>query len=372
MIPAHVWADDLTGAAEVADLLALRTGRTVVLSLDGAPGPAGAIVVHDLDLRHSSRADAHAVITARLARIAPSERVFVKLDSQLHGPVAGYLAAMVDGGRRTLLSAANPALGRVTNGGVHRVSGPDGASTRLGDLLAGVRHRVVDRDTLVPFGPAPAVLAADATDQRDLDALARIAVDHGLDLAGGAALLAALLEGGHLPPAPAAGASNRPGTDRACLVAVVGSSEPAARAQLDAVRRRADVFTLDVSPGRVPAAIAAADAALATSRDVVLARSAAGGAEDLAALANAAAAVLADRDPAATSTLLTGGHTARLVLDRLGVRTLTAVPDRPGAVVRLRAPSGLTIFTKPGSYGGTHALADLLDSRPPASHQELR
>lgn len=367
MIPTHVWADDLTGAAEVADLLAARTGRTVTLALARDPAPAirdGQIVVHDLDLRHSSDAEARAVVAEQLARIAPTDRVFLKLDSQLHGPVAGCLAAMLDGGRTTLLSAANPALGRVTDGGIHRVVGPDGVTTTsLTDLLTAVPHRVVGRASAVSTGSTPEILAVDALDEGDLDALASAAVEHGLDVAGAAALMAALLGPIHADPAPAP----RPGGR---LVAVIGSTEAAARAQIAAAADHPAVEVVAVAPGHIGEAVAAADEARQRRRDVVLAR--VDGPTGLAALADAAADVIGGCDPDRTTVLLTGGHTARLVLDRLGVRSLTAVPDRPGAMVRLRAPSGLTVFTKPGSYGGPDAVLALLDTSRTSPDEEFR
>jgi uncharacterized protein YgbK (DUF1537 family) len=360
MTPDHVWADDLTGAAEVADLLARRAGRPVVLSLDGGAPPAGSVVVHDLELRHATDAEARAAITARLAQVAPGERVFLKVDSQLHGPVAGYLAAMVDGGRRTLLSAANPALGRTTEHGVHQVVGAEGVtSTSIPELLGDVPHRVVDRSSLLPLGQATAVLAADAADEGDLDALAALAVAHGLDLAGGAALLAALLGQPTGPPAQLPPAGHR-------LVAVVGSTEAAACAQVAAVRERDRVEVIEAAP----ATAAAAAAAIERGKHVVLVRSE--GPETLGALAAVAAELVAALPPPEVSVLLTGGHTARLVLDRLGICVLTVVPDRPGAVVRLRAPSGLTVFTKPGSYGGPDAIAGLIDTLHRVTDEELR
>ncbi|GAB2623533.1 four-carbon acid sugar kinase family protein [Pseudactinotalea suaedae] len=362
-----MWADDLTGAAEVADLLAARTGRPVTLALGPeatATTATGQIVVRDFDLRHSSDAVARSVLAQELARTAAADRVFLKLDSQLHGPVAGCLAAMLDGGRATLLSAANPAMGRVTNEGIHRVVGPDGVTaTRLADLLAGVPHRVVDGRSLTTAGDAPEILAADATDQSDLDALASAAVEHGLDLAGAAALMAALLGSTDSVPSPAPRAGGR-------LVAVVGSTEPAAHAQVAAAASHRTVSVVAVAPDDVRNAVTTANEARRQGRDVVLARGP--GPAGLGALAEAAAAVIGGCDPEQTMVVLTGGHTARLVLDRLGVRSLEAVPDQAGAMVRLRAPSGLTVFTKPGSYGGPDAVLALLDTRRPAPDEEYR
>lgn len=351
MITHHLWADDLTGGAEVAALLATRTDQSVTLGL----GPAPTHTVHDLNLRHASTPAARAALAQHLATLAPTERLFLKVDSQLHGPVAGYLAAMLDGGRPVLLCAANPAMGRVTVAGLHRVAGPDGVTTTdLRELLSGVRHRIVGRDDLGPIGREPEVLVADATDQGDLAALVSTAVEHGLDLAGGAALLEALLPPRETtPPDPP-----RPGH----LLAVVGSTEAAAQAQVEAARARPDVVVLEVGAG----APADAVAAIQRGQHVVLTR----GGTTHAALADAAAAAIGALHPFRTSVLLTGGHTAREVLDRVEITRLTTVPGPSGAIVRLCADSGLTVLTKPGSYGGPDAITALLD--PVAAGQELR
>ncbi|WP_420114963.1 four-carbon acid sugar kinase family protein [Pseudactinotalea sp.] len=365
MIPHHIWADDLTGAAEVADLLAARTGRTVSLALGDAEPASADIVVRDLDLRHTTDAAARTALRARLRHVPVTERIFLKIDSQLHGPVAGLAGAMLDGGRSLVLCAANPTLGRVVIDGRHQVPSATGpVTTSMTALLAAVPHQLLTRDDARPTpGGEPLVLAADAQSEGDLDALASTAVDHGLDGAGAAALLAALLG-----PAPAAApAVSPPG---GALIAVVGSTEAAAHAQLDAAAAHPGVEVVEAHPRQLAEAIATADEALRGGRSVVLSRSS--GTDALTALTEVAATVIARRDAARTVALLTGGHTARLVLDRLAITALTVIPGALDAAVRLQAPSGLTVITKPGSYGSADAVVALHESLHPVPHEEPR
>jgi len=349
MIPEHLWADDLTGAAEIAHLLARRTGRPVRLDLRaGAPlddGPP----VRDLDLRHLHPDEARAILARELTGVATDERVFLKIDSQLHGPVGAYLAAFVGRDRAVVLSAVNPALGRVTLDGVHHVPTEAGAErTDLAVLLAGVRHR------LLPIGGAAALAAAgaavhvvDAATTADLAAIAQRT--GALDVAGSAAMLDALLGA---DPGTETGHATAPAAEN--VLAVVGSTEAMARRQVaEAAARGARVLTVDDAT--------ASDAADVSRRGPLVLTRTRDDASSLNVLADRAAAVLSDLDPSRTAVVLSGGHTARLVLDRLGVTVLIATPPAaPSAVAPLTTPSGLTVLTKPGSYGTPETLLTLL------------
>ena len=357
MIPAHIWADDLTGAAEVADLIAWSTSDPVILALDDEPPAVDGVLVHDLDLRHSSDASARARLVERLSSVRRTERLFLKLDSQLHGPVTSCLGALIDDRRRVLLSAANPGLGRVTLDGVHRVPGPHGVTTTsVADLLADLPHRILHGKPVVsPVDPDPAVLVPDATTQHDLQSLARAAVENDLDLAGGAALLAALLGTAPAPRVPAPPPVRK-------LLTVIGSGEAAARAQVDAARRHPSIDVVAADPARASQVVST----MARGRSVVLVPDG-----TLGDLARTAAAIVRQSAPE-TGLLLTGGYTARLVLDRLGITMLTVVPAQRGPIVRLRAPCGLTVFTKPGSYGDPDTVATLLNNLALESEGENR
>jgi uncharacterized protein YgbK (DUF1537 family) len=85
----------------------------------------------------------------------------------------------------------------------------------------------------------------------------------------------------------------------------------------------------------------------------------AAGAALTAALADAVMPlVTAEGDPAL---VLTGGETARAVLDRLGVTRLRPVGHDRGAVTAL-TDGGRTVVTRPGSFGTGVTLAELVTS----------
>lgn len=365
MIPEHLWADDLTGAAEIAHLLARRTGRPVRLALR-----AGALLddgphVRDLDLRHRHPDEARATLARELTGVVADQRVFLKIDSQLHGPVGGYLAAFVERDRAVVLSAVNPALGRVTLNGVHHVPTDAGVErTDLAVLLAGVRHRLLPSGGTGALAAAgAAVQAVDAATSADLAAIAQRTGS--LDVAGSAAMLDALL-GEDRSTGIAIGTGYAAGAAPETVLAVVGSTEPMARRQVaEAAARGVRVLTVD-DPACAP------EPAAGSRRGPLVLTRAGADATALTALADRAAAVLGELDPSRTAVLLTGGHTARLVLDRLGVAVLTAPPAAPSAVARMTTPSGLTVLTKPGSYGGPDTLATLLHEPDQQPHEVNR
>ena len=79
-------------------------------------------------------------------------------------------------------------------------------------------------------------------------------------------------------------------------------------------------------------------------------------------VASALAALVAQCDPVRAGTadmILTGGQTARSVLDALGVDQFTIVAEvSPGAIIS-RLPSGALLGTRPGSFGGLNSLLEL-------------
>jgi 4-hydroxythreonine-4-phosphate dehydrogenase len=58
--------------------------------------------------------------------------------------------------------------------------------------------------------------------------------------------------------------------------------------------------------------------------------------------------------------VLTGGETARRVLDALGVTQLQPVAVIHYGAVQSRAPDGRTIVTRPGSFGGPDSLVQIV------------
>ncbi len=75
-------------------------------------------------------------------------------------------------------------------------------------------------------------------------------------------------------------------------------------------------------------------------------------------LADAAAALATG--PSRPHLVLTGGETARRVLDRLGVSELEPLAQIHHGAVRSRTADGRHIVTRPGSFGGPDSLCDIV------------
>ncbi|TLS45320.1 4-hydroxythreonine-4-phosphate dehydrogenase [Streptomyces montanus] len=70
--------------------------------------------------------------------------------------------------------------------------------------------------------------------------------------------------------------------------------------------------------------------------------------------------------------VLTGGETARRVLDTLGVRELLPVGQIHHGAVHSRTPDGRNVVTRPGSFGGTDSLLRIARAlRPPPRPRDV-
>nr|WP_240895810.1 four-carbon acid sugar kinase family protein [Kineococcus siccus] len=365
----------------------LQRGRpcTVLLgAAAAAPAHAGTLVV-DVDHRCTAPGPGHAAVTAAVAALAPAGLLAVKLDSLWRGHVGATVSALQDNGFGVVLAGALPALGRTVVGGVPLVDGvalagtglwdrePTTAPAAVRDLLAAAPQEVglaavrspglagVLRGVVV--AGACAVLDAETDD--DLAAAARAAAllageGHRVALVGSAALVAAAADA-----TPAADGSCAPAvaevtvaeltvaTGPRATAVVAGSGAAATAAQL--------AYLLAAAPGAAPVLVTPVADALVPEAPAAdpLVLSLAGAHPDARAavvrLAERAVAVVGHRD-----LVLTGGETARAVLDRLGVDLLRPVAQLShGAVVSL-ARDGRLVATKPGSFGGPAELHDLV------------
>ncbi|MBP2329753.1 4-hydroxythreonine-4-phosphate dehydrogenase [Kibdelosporangium banguiense] len=360
-----VIADDLSGSAEVAAALSLRTKRSLVL-LYAESEPYEPVVVVDVDTRSGDASTAEAKTAQAVAALGADRQVFLKIDSQLRG----HVAAAVDGvGGFAVVCPALPRLGRTMRDGVVHVDGvplhktqawrvePVAPPHSVADLLAPRSCDVVDlscvrssRNELVArlreIRASGAIAVCDAETDADLEAVAQAGTEVGAVLVGSAALLARGAEVAATVPARDIGVLVVVGTAaataqvehlRASGARVVSllPSEILARPQV-AVDGDVVVLAVDPSEGIAPSA----------ARDLVAAFA------DIAA--DAARSTNADL-------LLTGGETARAVLDRLGVTRLDvhgSIPAVYGAVVST-TPDGRRVVTKPGSFGDMSSLTDI-------------
>ncbi|MEQ3553178.1 4-hydroxythreonine-4-phosphate dehydrogenase PdxA [Pseudonocardia nematodicida] len=380
--PVLVLADDLSGAAETAAVLAVP-GATATILLDPDAGyrePDGGdddrdhhggadLTVVDLHCRTAAPAEA-AARTERALDAAPAgTRTFVKIDSLLRGNVAAVVGALAARGP-VVLAAALPEAGRtVCDGVVHLDGVPLHATTAWRmephpppeDLraAAGVTGAAVLGVATLRAGPDAALAAAlrtspvvlcDAESDADLDLIAGAAAAAGIATAGSGGFAAALgratgragLDGGPVAAGPA-----RP------VLAVVGSAEPAAARQVTRLLG-AGAGELRRRPGDpLPAAAHGAGRPGVTvlRPDPDLRGDPAAVAADLAA----AAAVLAG-GPDGPHLVLTGGETARRVLDALGIDRLEPLGQVEHGAVRSRTAGGRQVVTRPGSFGGDGSL----------------
>ncbi|MFI7149729.1 4-hydroxythreonine-4-phosphate dehydrogenase PdxA [Nonomuraea sp. NPDC050022] len=401
-------ADDLSGAAESAARVMMRGTRTrILLTHDTVRGERelADILVVDTDSRHRQPAEAAAAVrsTVALASAGRPRLIFKKIDSLLRGNVAAEVAALATPGAAVVVAPALPGLDRVIRGGVLYVAGAalhqanawavDGvpAPTSVESALAPLPARVLDLATVRSDRLSEAIASCardahialcDAETDQDLDAILRAALTvPSVRLVGSGGLADAL--GRHLrslgpaagehPPVPGHGGVGCP----AALV-VVGSAEPVAAEQ---VRRLTEAGAVPVAlplaallgtpDGREPlphiplgdrAVVAYLDSAgvvlPAASRDIA------------SRLAEAVAdAVRAYERP--VDLVLTGGETARRVLDALQVRELTPVGQvHPGAV-HSRTADGRSVVTRPGSFGEADSLVEIVRALAPHSLESL-
>jgi 4-hydroxythreonine-4-phosphate dehydrogenase len=364
-----VVADDLSGAAEVAGTLLAR-GRDCEVVLDGravTPAHDGLTTVVDTDHRAVDPASARSAVRAASAAAAGPTLVVVKLDSLWRGNVTATVEALHDNGFQVVVAGALPSLGRTVREGRPFVGDvpladtalwalePHPAPRAVADLLDGLLDGPVSTVPLAVLragwalgGQELSVL--DGETDADLRAAATVAVDavvsgRRVALVGSAALVAAVADTTSAPPsgtsAPAVALGHRP------VVLAVGSGSAAATAQTAHLRAAALVdehtHLLTIDP-----------------------------AEPVADLARRVG-----RTHPAADLVLTGGQTARAVLDHLGVRRLRPVAQPEHGIVVSLTDDGRLVATKPGSFGQDPTLTDLvrllraLRSGVPTAPQEI-
>ncbi|MFI8891868.1 four-carbon acid sugar kinase family protein [Streptomyces paradoxus] len=381
--PVLALADDLSGAAETA--VALHSPGRIVLGPVPAPAPPapGESLVLDLDSRQLPAADAaRAVRDATLAAVDGTV-LFKKVDSLLRGNLAAEAAAYAQGARGVVIATALPPAMRSVRGGVVHLDGvplhetaawraetrpaPRSVAEALGGLptapvpLPAVRGAFgALRETLRACFAQGRHPVCDAETEADLDAIAAAALELGpgvrlLGTGGLAGAVGRLLgTGGTHSPAPAH--ADRP------LLVVVGTAEPAARAQVAHLladgAHQVPLTTRELlhSPQRLRPPVAAVTVVRITG-----AASPALSRRLVAALAESVADAARDCD-----LVLTGGETARRVLDVLRITDLRPAGQIHHGAVLSRTPDGRSVVTRPGSYGGADSLRRIVRALRPA------
>ncbi|MEV4644587.1 four-carbon acid sugar kinase family protein [Saccharopolyspora sp. NPDC049357] len=389
-------ADDLSGAVEAAACLRpLGQSTTVELARKGSAPiahNAQSVVVKDLDIRELPAAEAGRIASAAL-RDSGDRGVFVKIDSQLRGNVAALLSAAAD--RPLVVAPALPALHRTVVGGVAHLRGvplhhsaawqveATSPPRNIAETLVPLPCRTIPLET-VRSASLPAALAeciaagavpiCDGEVDADLDAVVAAAPD-GARLAGSGGLAAAL---GRTAPAPADETPLAPTGNPLLLVA--GTASPEAAEQLRVAELRgtrivacstADLVGPDTDESVLSRALAALERGPTALRIDPSEPVAPGQSRNLVRGLASTAARVVERLPGPVDVVLTGGETARLVLDALGVRALTPVGQIHHGAVHSRTPSGTSVVTRPGSFGESDSLARIVEHLRPAGIERL-
>ncbi|MFC7342908.1 four-carbon acid sugar kinase family protein [Saccharopolyspora griseoalba] len=388
-------ADDLSGAVEAAACLRPLGWPTAVelARLDTPPIAHNAQEVTVIDLDNRALAATEAGRTTRAALDRATRPVFIKIDSQLRGNVSAVLGAAAD--RPLVVAPALPALHRTVRGGVAHLRGvplhrstawraeADRPPQDVAEALAPLPCRSIPIDVVRSHDLGAALaecLAAgrvpicDGESDADLDAVVA-AVPERARLAGSGGLAAAIGRAARRPavevPPPASGNP---------LLLVVGTASPEAAEQLRLAEARgtrtvacrtADLIGRGTSESALSRALVALergptalsiDAAEPVDPDQ---------ARDLVRGLASTAARVVERCPRPVDLVLTGGETARLVLDALDVRTLTPIDQVHHGAVRSSTPAGTSVVTRPGSFGERDGLVRIVEHLRPAGIERL-
>jgi D-threonate/D-erythronate kinase len=304
-----VVADDLTGAADAAGAFA-TAGHRVIVHLDYAEPEPGQVTVIDTDSRTMAEADAF-LATAAAVELAGEGRVFIKIDSTLRGHVRaavdGALSALTARPSRVVVCPAFPARGRTVDAGAVYVDGEMMDGPTLRDIFSG-------------FTSSGLFIPAARTDD-EISGIVKSMPDDALWV-GSAGLARHVAE----RFAPADGeARTAPVVDRgpfAKIAVVAGSQHERTAEQLEQLSPNTKVYRVD------PRDRAFVDQVVPALRKC-------------------------------DGLVLTGGHTARVVLDALGIDRFVVRGEVEVGIPHAEAVLDgrtLAIITKAGAFGDAQTL----------------
>jgi D-threonate/D-erythronate kinase len=348
-----VLADDLSGAAEVAGAF-LGRSTPISLRLDTFRPSAG-VVVTDLNTRTMRPLDAVRTIRGALAEVPAGTVVVKKIDSLLRGHIGAEAAVLAKRGP-VIVAAALPALGRTVRNGVLHIGDTPLHETRSWAAEPATPPRAV-ADLFAGLAGSDGIRVCDAETDADLDAI--VAAGRripGVQFVGTSALAAAIAR---TLPAGRRNAGERQASKT--VLTVIGTAAPVAAGQLEAlVAYGARAITVDArallhdkaDPEPVQRALAHGSAVVTIGGVLEPVE----GPAVSAALGHLVATAQADYRP---DLVLTGGETARAVVDAIGITSLRPVHEiHHGAVVSM-APDGRSIVTRPGSFGDADSLVTI-------------
>jgi 4-hydroxythreonine-4-phosphate dehydrogenase len=411
-----VQADDFSGAAEVGYCFVQHGLSTRVLlgTHDGDAffgGHVTDVVVADTHSRGLAESSAEALATEAYSGPAASgaQVAFKKIDSLWRGNVRAEVAALTGLGFHAVVAGALPQLQRSVLNGQPLIAGTPLAETDLwqAELTAapaGITSLLRPEDAAsvqtlvlndvrsgslaaklarVLESGQPALVVADGETVQDLesvvDALLKLNFRAGnrrvvlVGTGGTADVLAQRLatqgaQNAQLGP-PAKATSTDPQGALRPVLAVVGSASGTAQAQLARLETRG--FTVMRLHPQYAGATGAYGPQLEETKQALkagtnVAVTLAAGKVDPARAASIVQALSTFAAEAAKGTnadlILTGGETAREVLDAVGRHSLVPLAAVQHGAVLSRADDGTLVGTKPGSFGDDLALLQLYDA----------
>jgi D-threonate/D-erythronate kinase len=372
MMRIAIVADDLTGALDAAAPFADAGLAASVLLRSGRSGDEPVLSI-DTDTREAAPAAAALAVEQAfggldLAGVLP----FKKIDSTLRGNIGPELgAALAATGRRVAIVApAAPRQGRSLRGGWLYVDGQRMGRQSLVELLqqqqlSGVPVRPIHAGGRIEIAAGDTcVVVADAQNEEQLDAIAAYGLAHPQDvlLAGSSGLSSAVMR--LLAPANGfSGPTRRFETSR--LHFLIGSHHARSAEQVQALVATGDVPAHVLSP----AAGDALPGAIANATRGVLVHVAGLGtplrldpAWIARRLGDAATSLLRAAGDEPVALFLTGGATARSILEHLGVDRIEIVGSLFPGVVHGRVTVGgraVDVITKSGGFGERDLLVRL-------------
>ncbi len=403
MVEILIIADDLTGAADCAVSCATVGADTLVV-LDASADLGGATAVSvDVNSRAMTAQEAGAAVTVAVQQLySKTLRIlYHKIDSTLRGNWPLELAHIRQVATNVLghaplviVAPAFPGMGRATIDGQVFVNGtPLGSAglwkqaglTGSGDLRAilenaGFRVGLVNLEQvalgtealkvrLVKWVDAGSdVVVCDAQTEDDLltVAAAALMLPEKPLWVGSAGLMRALItvgEGEVVPSsAPVSAAPGKP------VLVVVGSASGVSHTQFDALAEEQDVMSLTVlpsalreggAPERVQSYAQALDAALASGSDIAVSiRGEEINLQEGPQLAAALAALIAPHLSQVGGLIVTGGETARAILDRAGISGFRMQGEiEPGTPIGVSTGDiAIPVITKAGAFGDRTTL----------------
>ena len=387
MAQTAIVADDLSGAVETAATFLSRTSR-IAVALDtpsAAPVARLDVLALDTNSRQLDALGAARQTAAAFSAAAASPVVFKKIDSLLRGNVQAELLAAQAVRPHLVIAPALPSAGRVVRHGIVFVDGeplhvtdawraerqppPASVSAALSEMSTQVLPLALVRspglaDAIRENLAAGIVPICDAEIDADLDriAVATAGIDE-LVLVGSGALAAALARS---QPIQSRAACPRIQGAQKVLVGI-GSAAQVIAGQLDALREL-DVALVLVHPdelcgGGATRAAQVSAAVESAAQSVVVVAVDPGATVDAGRsreIAQGFAATVAHVARLFDGLLLTGGETARAVLDELGVTQLRPLFEVHHGAVVCAEPDGRLIATRPGSFGDRNSLLSIV------------